>query len=62
MSLKLEASNEALDEETFKDNLEDNLEEGIPNDELASKQYPKEFISLQACCEENQCYYICNKR
>ena len=44
MSLKLEASNEALDKETFKDNLKDNLEEDIPNDELASKRYPKEFI------------------
>ena len=44
MSLKLEASNEALDKETFKDNLKDTLEEDIPNDEHASKRYPKEFI------------------
>ena len=44
MSLKLEASNEALDKETSKDNLKDKLEEDIPNDELASKRYPKEFI------------------
>ena len=44
MSLKLKASDEALDKETFKDNLKDNLEEDIPNDELASKRYPKEFI------------------
>ena len=44
MSLKLDASNEALDKETFKDTLKDNLEEDIPNDELASKRYPKEFI------------------
>ena len=44
MSLKLDASNEALDKETSKDNLKDKLEEDIPNDELASKRYPKEFI------------------
>ena len=44
MSLKLEASNEALDKETFKDNLKDTLEEDTPNDEHASKRYPKEFI------------------
>ena len=47
MSLKLETSYEALDEETFKDNLKDNIEVDTPNDELASKQYPKEFIYLQ---------------
>ena len=44
MSLKLETSYEALDEETFKDNLKDNLEEVISNYELASKRYTKEFI------------------
>ena len=44
MSFKSETLYEALDEETFKDNLKDNLEEDIPNDELASKRYPKEFI------------------
>ena len=49
MSLKLDAFDEALDEETFKDNLKDNIEVDIPNDELASKQYPKEFIYLQTC-------------
>ena len=44
MNLKLETSHEALDEETFKDNLKDTIEEDVPNDELASKRYPKEFI------------------